>query len=489
MTTTIDREPTERQEDAGGYSDRELAWARGLVIAIGLTFLAIHLLFMPRDWPAGWDESVYLSQVTPGMEGLFFNPWHARGITLIVAPVTALGGSVADVRLFLMVLASFTITATFWLWIPLVGMAAPIAAFVFSFSWQGQVLASEVKPNYWGALLGLAATALVARRLEGGRTLHVLLASVLLAATALVRPTEATVLAGAIGVYILLWRRKSWRDLIWLGIGLAVGWLPWIIEMSVRFGGLRGALRAAGEGQHFVVVPLAENVLRHLTYTDDKSAPSAIPGVIWWSVLVLMAVVAIVRGVTRSERAAALLCGLGALALATEYLIFVPALAPRFLLPAYAMASVPFAIGLVSLLRRKGAYRIIGGVVVMLMIPWTIWQGAVTVQRAPTVNRGSALPLRVGSAIRQLADGRSCFVLGQRAYPQISYAARCAGAKGDNRVPSDEQLKAFARSGRVVFVVRIAEAPKKSLLSSIEPARFPAGKKDWLVYQVPSSLG
>ena len=195
MTTTIDREPTERQEEAAGHSDRELAWARGLVIAIGLTFLAIHLLFMPRDWPVGWDESVYLSQVTPGMEGLFFNPWHARGITLIVGPVTSLGGSVADVRLFLMVLASFTITATFWLWIPLVGMAAPIAAFVFSFSWQGQVLASEVKPNYWGALLGLAATAFVARRLEGGRTLHVVLASVLLAATALVRPTEATVLA------------------------------------------------------------------------------------------------------------------------------------------------------------------------------------------------------------------------------------------------------------------------------------------------------
>lgn len=489
MTTTIDREPTERQDESEGHSDRERALARGLVIAIGLTFLAIHLLFIPRDWPTGWDESVYLSQVTPGMEGLFFNPWHARGITLIVAPVTSLGGSGADVRSFLMVLASFTITATFWLWVPLVGMAAPVAAFVFSFSWQGQVLASEVKPNYWGALLGLAATALVARRLESGRTLHLVLASVLLAATALVRPTEATVLAGAIGVYILLWRRKSWRDLVWLGAGLAAGWLPWVIEMSIRFGGLGGALREAGKGQHFVVVPIAENVLRHLTYADDKSAPSAIPGVIWWGVLVLMAAVAIARGVTRSDRAAALLCALGALALATEYLIFVPALAPRFLLPAYAMASVAFAIGLVSLLRRSGVSRIIGAVVLLLMIPWTIWQGTVTAQRAPTVNRGSALPLRVGSAIRGLAAGRPCYVLGQRAYPQIAYTARCAGAKGDNRLPSDEQLKAFARSGRVVFVVRIAEAPKKSLLSSIEPVRFPAGRKDWLVYELPRSFG
>lgn len=490
MTTTTEREPTERQRETAVHTDRELAWARGLVIAIGVTFLAIHLLFIPRDWPTGWDESVYLSQVTPGMEGLFFNPWHARGITLIVAPVTSLGGSsVADVRLFLMVLASFTVTATFWLWIPLVGMAAPVAAFVFSFSWQGQVLASEVKPNYWGALLGLAATALVARRLEGGRTLNVVLASVLLAATALVRPTEATVLAGAIGVYILLWRRKSWRDLVPLGVGLAVGWLPWVIEMSARFGGLTGALRAAGKGQHFVVVPLAENVLRHLRYADDKSAPSAVPGAIWWGVLVLMASVAIARGVKRSDRAAALLCALGALALATEYLIFVPALAPRFLLPAYVMASVPFAIGLVSLLRGNGVSRVIGAIVLVFLIPWTIWQGTVTVQRAPTVNRGSALPLRVGSTIRRLAEGRPCFVLGQRAYPQIAYTARCAGAKGDNRVPSDQQLEAFARSERVVFIVRIAEAPKKSLLSSIEPVRFLAGKKDWLVYQLPRSLG
>jgi hypothetical protein len=489
MTTTVDREPTERQEEAVGLTDRELLWARGLVVVIGLVFLAIHLLFMPRDWPVGWDESVYLSQVTPGMEGLFFNPWHARGITLIVAPVTSLGGSVADIRLYLMVLASFTIVGTFLLWVRLVGMAAPVAAFVFSFSWQGEVLASEVKPNYWGALLGLAATALVVRRLEGGRTLHLVLASVLLAATASVRPTEATVLAGAIGVYILLWRRKSWRDLVPLGAGLAVGWLPWVIEMSIRFGGLTQALREAGKGQHFVVVPIAENVLRHLTYTDDKSTPSAIPGAIWWGVLVLMAAVAIARGVTRSDRAAALFCALGALALAIEYLIFVPALAPRFLLPAYAMASVPFAIGLFSLLRGNGVSKAIGAVVLLLMIPWTIWQGTVTVQRAPTVNRGSALPLRVGSAIRRLADGRPCFVLGQRAYPQIAYTARCAGAKGDNRLPSDEQLKAFARSGRVVFVVRIVEAPKKSLLSSIEPARFPAGKKDWLVYEIPRSLG
>ena len=488
--TTIDREPKERQDESERHSDREQALAHGLVIASGVVYLLLHVFLIPRDWPAGWDESVYLSQVTPGIEGYFFNAWHARGITLIVAPVTALGGSVADVRLFLMVLSAIAVTLTFRLWVPLVGMAAAVAAFVFSFSWQGFVLGSEVKPNYWGALLCLATTGLIARRLEGGRTLHVVLASVLLAVTALVRPTEATVLAGAVGVYILLFRRSLWRDLVPLGVGLSFGWLPWIIEMSVRFGGLTGALREAGQGQHFVVVPFAENVLRHLRYTDGKSAPSEIPGAIWWGVLVLMAAVAIVRGGTRTDRATALLCALAAFALAVEYLVFVPALAPRFLLPAYAVASVPFAIGVVSLFRGKNVSRVIGAIVLMLLIPWTIWQGTVIAQRAPSVNRGSVFPTRIGIKVRRLAQGRPCFVLSQPTFPQIAYTAGCSGAKGGPRLPSDDQLKELARSDRVVFVLRIVEAPKKSLLSSVEPVRLPRpGKKMWFLYELPHSLG
>lgn len=238
MTATIDREPQDLQAGSGRHTSRERTLALGLVIAIGVVSLVVQLLFIPRGWPTSWDEAVYLSQVTPGMDGLFFNAWHARGITLLVAPVTLPGGSVSDVRLFLTVLSAITVTLTFRLWIPVVGIAAALAAFVFSFSWQGLIPASEIKPNYWGALLGLATAGLIARRLEDDRTRDLVFASIVLAAMALVRPTEATVLAGAIGAYILLFRRTSWRDLIPLGIGLFLGWLPWIIEMSVRFGGL-----------------------------------------------------------------------------------------------------------------------------------------------------------------------------------------------------------------------------------------------------------
>ncbi len=485
MTATIDREPEDLEEEPRAHSERERTLALALVIAIGVVFLVIQLLFIPRDWPTSWDEAVYLSQVTPGMEGLFFNAWHARGITLLVAPVTWLGGSVSDVRLYLMVLSAIGVTLTFRLWIPLVGIAAAVAAFVFSFSWQGLVPASEIKPNYWGALLGLATAGLIARRLEGDRTRDVVLASIVLAAMALVRPTEATVLAGAIGVYILVFRRTSWRDLIPLGVGLFLGWLPWLIEMSVRFGGLAGAVEEAGKEHHFGLVPVAENVVLHLRYADGKYGDTAVPGAIWWGVLVVMVVVAIARGVTKGDRAAAVLCASGALALAAEYLVFVPALTYRFLLPAYAMASVPFAIGVVSLLRGKTLSRVVGAVVLILMIPWTIWQGAVTAEQAPKVNRGSLLPLRIGETIRRLADGRPCLVLSQRAYPTVSYAARCSGGPAKLRLLTAERLEELSGNGRVVFVVRTKKAPEDSALGSVEPLSIPAAFSTWYVYRFP----
>jgi hypothetical protein len=489
VTTTIDRGPKQREEDLGGHSDRERRLARGLVIAIGVVYLVIRLLFIPRDWPPGWDESVYLSQVTRGIEGAFFKPWHARGITLIVAPITWLGGSVGDVRLYLMVLSTIAVTATFRLWASVIGMAAAAAAFVFCFSWLGLVMASEVEPNYWAAIFGLASVGMIAKRVDGGGTRDVLLASVFLAATALVRPTEATVLGGAIGVYVLVFKRTSWRDLVPLGVGLVLGVLPWVIEVSARFGGPSGALRAARTGQHFEIVPVAENVLRHLAYASGREDQSVIPGAIWWGVLVVMAAFAIGRGVTRSDRAAALLSSFAALALAGEYLFFVPALTPRFLLPAYATASVPFAIGLTSLLRGKRALRVLGAFVLALMIPWTIWQGTVTAQRAPLVNKSSSLPMHVGLTIRRLAQGRPCFVLSQRANPQIALTARCSGAKGGPLEPSLRQLKEFASGGRVVFVVRRKEFVGDPLLSSIEPMRIHLGRRIWYLYELPRSFG
>ena len=181
---------------------------------------------------------------------MVFEAWRARGVPLLVAPVTFLGGSVGDVRLFLMLASAVTITATFRLWIPSVGLAAPVAAWLFSFSWLGLWSGSEVMPNLWAAILGLATAGFVARYLDGGERWHAVLAAIVLAAMALVRPTEATVLTGAIGLYVVVFRRARWRLLFGLGLGLVLGWVPWLIEMSIRFGGPMSALDEAAV-EHF----------------------------------------------------------------------------------------------------------------------------------------------------------------------------------------------------------------------------------------------
>jgi 4-amino-4-deoxy-L-arabinose transferase-like glycosyltransferase len=136
------------------------------------------------------------------------------------------------------------------IWIPLVGLAAPVGAITYCFSWVGLLNGTEMFPNPWAAILGLAATGLVARRVEGGDPRHAVLASIAIGAMALVRPTEAVALAGAVAIWILVFRRAWWRLLAGLGAGLAFGWLPSIVETSIRFGGPMRAFEAgASAGQ------------------------------------------------------------------------------------------------------------------------------------------------------------------------------------------------------------------------------------------------
>lgn len=487
MTSTTDTDPAQRSDESG-HPARERAFAWRLLVVIGVAYVVAQVVLIPLSRPPAWDETIYLSQVMPGIDPMVFEAWRARGIPLLVAPVTLLGGSVEDVRLFLMLASAVTITATFGLWIPLVGLAAPVAAALFSFSWLGLWSGSEVMPNLWAAILGLATAGFVARRLDGGERWHAVLASAVLAAMALVRPTEATVLAGAIGLYVVVFRRARWRLLFGLGLGLVVGWLPWFIEMSIRFGGPMSALDEAAV-EHFARAPVADNVLLHLTATDGRPPDSPVPlgGVLWWGILVILAIVAVTRA-RRTDRAAAILASFGALALAAEYLVFVSALAPRFLLPAYAFGSLLAAIGVVTLLRGGVVSRASGAVVLMLAIPWTIWQGAVA-DRYQHRRMTSILAFRdVGDTIRQLADGRSCSFMSPQGYPQIEFASGCEGSDLLRpRGPTAAELEELRNDGEEVFVILKRVAPADSPLGLLDPVQVPGPRRTWFMYHVSGS--
>jgi len=105
---------TERARPAAttgeGPTDRERRLAWWLLLAVGVGFLVTQLVVAPPGRPSGWDEAVYVSQVTPGMEAMFMAAWRARGITLLIAPVTLLGGSLDAVHLYLTIVSAAAVT-------------------------------------------------------------------------------------------------------------------------------------------------------------------------------------------------------------------------------------------------------------------------------------------------------------------------------------------------------------------------------------------
>jgi hypothetical protein len=483
-----------RRVDGETPGAREVALARGALLAVGISYLVLQLVLCPLDRAPRWDESVYLSQVTPGTTAVFFMASRARGITLLIAPITLSGGSIYAVRLFLAVASSVAATAAFGVWVPLVGIAAPVGALVFSTSWLALVGASDVMPNLWAAVLGVAAVGLVARRLEGGSRRSAVLAAAAISVMALFRPTEAAFVSAAVAAYVLLFRRGSWRVLVPIGIGLLAGWLPWVIEMSVRFGGPLSALRQAGR-EHYGIAQAGWNVRTNLAYLDGRLPGAAVPvvSVAAWGVFVAMAVVAVrARPGTDNKstrgpgRTAALLCCFGAVAIAIEYLVFVQASAERFLLPTYAFGSLLVGIGVVSLLRVPGLARAAGAGVLALVVPWAVWQGAVAERGLNNSDRWYALLREAGLAVRHLADGRPCASLSKLGYPEFQLYSGCvsSGFADESAELSRADIDRVRRGVERAFVILRVRARRASPLGSLSPAVVGTRPK-WFIYRLP----
>jgi hypothetical protein len=475
--------------DSEGPSDRERRLARWGLVVVVTGSLVVQLALIQADRPPSWDESIYLSQVTPEMNAMFLRAFRARGITYLIAPITLAGGSVEQVRLFLMVLSSLAVGVTFAVTIPLIGLAAPIAAALFTSSWLFVFNGSAVLPNLWAAILGLAMTALIARRLDGGGTRYVVLAAASLAGMAVVRPTEAVVIFGAIGLCLLLSRRASWRLVAMLGVALFLGLLPWFVEVSLRFGGPIRGLGVAHTEQHLGFADAGANLSAYLAATDGRPSPVPPAGVLWWSSLLVLTIVAIARS-SGSRRSIVLLCAVGALVLAAEYLVFVSAVAPRFLVPAYAFIVIPVAVGLHSLLRGGILARSAGALVLVLVGPWIVWQAGVA-ERVGDEQREELVNFRdVGLRLRELAEGRPCAFMSPHGWPAIEFAAGCRGsALARTRGPSERELERLSAGGRRGFVILRAPPRPRSSLTHITPVRFEGRSQSrqwiWFIYEIP----
>jgi hypothetical protein len=326
-------------------------------VAVGVAFTAAELLFVSPRMGLSWDEAVYVSQVSGHAPAAWFDPARARGVPLLVAPVAALTGSVAALRVYLSVACGLGLTGALWTWRRLrPAWVLGLAGVLFGGLWVAQYYGPQAMPDMWSALGGLAAVGCFLR--GGHKALAGLGAS--MAFVTLVRPGDAVYLAVPLLVAaILVWR--SWPRAIVVAGGLVAGGAEWVVEAYARFGGIASRLHAAGAeqggfGLHFAL-PDELRALNGPTLCRPCTVGVRYPELdLWWfllPVLVALAVVAARRagGPGLSSVVLPTVCGL---CVAAQYLFMINYAAPRFLLPAYALLAVPAADGLAFLVTGLG---------------------------------------------------------------------------------------------------------------------------------------
>jgi hypothetical protein len=286
------------------FSDWGIAWLIGAAAAFTLALF----LFDSLRIPLFWDESVYASQISQHVP----MPWgaeRARGLPLLVAPVTLLTSSVVALRVYLVVMAGIGLFLAMLAWrgrrpdwvVALVGV-------IFGGLWVTQQQAALLLPSYWSALGGLAGVGLFLRAMERDRVspLGIVLLAATVTFTALIRPADA--IAIFVILLVIAVFARPWRQAVPLlaalaaaiVAGLVIGIGDWIAESYLYFHGPLRRLHAASAASGGRKLNLLNN-LRIMSGGQVSSKPgfpsisgwSHPPLLAWWAVFGVLALVGV----------------------------------------------------------------------------------------------------------------------------------------------------------------------------------------------------
>ncbi|MEU0224501.1 hypothetical protein ABZ177_09125 [Streptomyces sp. NPDC006284] len=410
-----------------------------LLAAVAAVFTVVQLVFVHPGMGLGWDETVYVSQVTSHHPAAFFSAPRSRGVSLLVAPVASWSSSVELLRVYLAVLSGLGLYLALRSWRGLFPsrVLATAGAF-FATLWVTLFYGPQAMPNYWVAVGALVCVGCFLRIWQGlpGRAAP----WGVVAGTALMawmRPTDAVWVA----LPLLALALVRGRRLLLLALvgGLAAGGVEWVIEAYGWYGGLGERLSRASEIQGGLGWNLAvDDQMRSLGGRGlCRPCTGSMPHPVvtaWWVLLPFVAALGVVVAVRARRAAPTVIPFVCAGTAALPYLFMIGYAAPRFLQPAYALLAVPVADALWHLVRtERGRWRPVAATVIALALA-----GHLAVQFAVlegTVDRNIASRRdwsRVADELHRLGVRPPCLVTGHESIPIGYYAGCSSGATSGN---------------------------------------------------------
>ena len=316
------------------------------LLLVAVAYVVLQVIFADRP-VLGWDESIYVSQVSTGGKAMYFSAPRSRGITLLVAPAAALTSSVALLRLWMGLVSGVGLVVAFWPWLTLLRRyVVPLAATLFISLWVVEFYGDQIMPNLYVAYGALTAAGWFVHAARSGNRRPLIALGASVAFTALVRPADAAFLVAALGVAALI--QSRFRVFAAMTVGALAGVLPWIIEAYVRFGGVLSRMKASSYnegtmGWHPAALWMELKALNGPTLCRPCTVGWRYPELsMWWLALPFLVVLGLVV-TARAERGPLLVAAACGAAAAFQYLFLIVYAAPRFLIPAYALSALVVA--------------------------------------------------------------------------------------------------------------------------------------------------
>ncbi|MGW3247200.1 hypothetical protein [Streptomyces sp. NPDC001070] len=439
-----------------------------LLASLAALFTVVQLLLVVAPGMGlGWDESVYVSQVSPDIPAAFFSAPRSRGVPALVAPVALLTTSTLALRVYLAALSGAALFLALWLWRPLLGTkVVALAGLLFTGLWVTLLYGPQAMPNLWVALTALIAVGCYLRAAAPGHTGRGALAGLGLAfaALTLLRPHDAAWLALPLGVAALFLRGR--RRLLLLAViaaGVLLGGVQWVVEAFTSYGGILARMDRAnaiegGLGWHLAFADQLSTLDASHTLCRPCDAVWRHKGdAVWWFALPVLVAAGIALAPRREGQApgARFLPAACGLSLALPYLVLIDYAAPRFLLPAYALLALPAAECLVRLPARvRPALRpAVTGAVIAVVLAQLVTQQIVLHRAVRSSTIGNEDYTRIAAELHRLGVRPPCLVTGPLATP-VGYQAHCASGQtaGHNENLTPAGILRIARSRPVAVL-------------------------------------